>query len=295
MCAKWLGGGVTVHMARAPLVPSVSKLLAMGAGAAAASFRPISRRSVSTVVAIAFAGLLACSEDGPGTGGSTSGEGSGGSETGSGGATTASDTSGSDTSASDTSASGTSGSGTGTSGSGTGGDTGDGGYDSELDLILTGDTVPGNVELGLASSPETTRNPGGTDLDRLCFDLINDERMNAGLEPYPWDGDLTDLARSHSDDMEQLAYFSHGSSTQPGAHLYQERAEFLGLKNGKFQSVVEDAGQGTKDIAAMVAAWMGSPGHRGPILGEGGWDHITHMGCAKSTVGTLWSVEFGSH
>jgi len=165
------------------------------------------------------------------------------------------------------------------------------GIASELTLVLSGATVKGNVSLGLAASPETPRNPCGSAEERVCFNDLNAERASRGLHPYIWDGDLADLARSHAADMKQVGYFGHGSSTNSG-HLYQDRADFLGLKGGKFRSVVENSAGGYRSGAAVIDGWMTSSGHRAVILGEGGWGNITHVGCGSD--GNNWNLEFGT-
>jgi len=167
----------------------------------------------------------------------------------------------------------------------------EGGYPSELPLVLTGLEVPGDVDLGLATNPQTKRNPGGLPDEQRCFDLINIEREKVGKAPFKWDGDLVDLARSHSEDMYNYGYLSHGSSTND-QDLYQERAQFLGLKNGKFGSVVECAGAGDMTPEGVVAGWMGSEGHRAVLLGEGYWAMNEYMACSRKDV--MWSAEFGA-
>jgi uncharacterized protein YkwD len=166
------------------------------------------------------------------------------------------------------------------------------GFESVLPLVLSGDTVPGNLELGLASAPETPRAPCGLPQEQECFTLLNAERAAAGRAPLVWDGDLVDLARSHAADRVQQRYpgSQHGSSTNT-AHLYQERAELLGLKNGKFRGVVENAVTGARSARAAVTSWMNSSGHRAVVLGDGQWNILTHAGCGGD--GDQWNIEFG--
>jgi uncharacterized protein YkwD len=167
------------------------------------------------------------------------------------------------------------------------------GIASELPLVLTGDTVPGNLDLGLATAPETPRNPCGYPEEQACFHAANREREAIGLPPYKWDGDLADLARSHAADRNQFNYpgTTHGSSTRD-EHLYQDRGEFLGLKSSKFtRNVIENAAWGMSTGQAVVDTWMGSSGHRAAILGEGYWSGLTHAACGQD--GTEWNMEFG--
>jgi Cysteine-rich secretory protein family len=114
------------------------------------------------------------------------------------------------------------------SGAGPGYGGGDGCYKGDMELWLSGDTVPGNVDLGLATNPETERNPCGTDKEHECFEAVNSLRVEANLLPYTWDGDLADVVRSHAQDRSQLASAQYGSSTST-EDLGHERAMFLGL------------------------------------------------------------------
>jgi len=163
------------------------------------------------------------------------------------------------------------------------------GLAGDLPLALLGTNVPGDTGLGIASSPEIQRNPCGTVEEKACFDAVNAERQALSLAPYIWDGDLADLGRSHSADMEQLDYFSHGSSNTD-QHLYQERGEKLGLKQDKFVSVVEVIATNNSGGHATVQLFMGSAEHRAVIIGEGGWSNITHMACGHN--GDSWTIEF---
>lgn len=166
------------------------------------------------------------------------------------------------------------------------------GFESTEPLVLTGATVPGNLELGLASAPETPRNPCGSAEEQACFTGINAARQAEGLMPFLWDGDLADLARSHAADRNQQDYpgSMHGSSTTE-EHRYQERAEFLGMKSGKFRSVVENAGSGIRNAQVAVEGWLNSPGHRAVILGEGAWSGLRYAACGADR--DDWNIEFG--
>jgi uncharacterized membrane protein required for colicin V production len=59
--------------------------------------------------------------------------------------------------------------------------------------------------------------PDGTDLapdliaERQLFDLVNEERTQRGLGALVWDEQLVPVARSHSEEMLRLKYFSHDS------------------------------------------------------------------------------------
>jgi hypothetical protein len=91
--------------------------------------------------------------------------------------------------------------------------------------------------------------------------------------------------------MLNLGYGGHGNSTN-NEHLYQQRADFLGLKDGKFSSVVETTGVGQHTPEAIVQGWMGSPGHREVLMGEGWWGANEYMACARA--GIMRNAECGA-
>lgn len=47
--------------------------------------------------------------------------------------------------------------------------------------------------------------------EKQMFDLVNEERVNAGVAPLAWDERLVPIARAHSEEMFKLKYFSHQS------------------------------------------------------------------------------------
>jgi uncharacterized protein YkwD len=147
------------------------------------------------------------------------------------------------------------------------------------------DAIPGSVDLGLASNPETLGVPGGLPDERAIFDQINLERENAGLSPIAWSEQVANVARSHAADMNQLGYFDHGSSTR----VYRDDAGNVNRDNwlplprlefvypGHFSRAGENIARYPDPVARVVAAWMDSPGHRAAILDEYGWT-ATHGG-----------------
>jgi uncharacterized protein YkwD len=79
------------------------------------------------------------------------------------------------------------------------------------------DPVPGFVtklgendteKLDLPDDLQTAPDPAA---ERQMFDLVNEERVNAGLKPLAWDDALLPVARAHSTEMFKLKYFSHQS------------------------------------------------------------------------------------
>jgi uncharacterized protein YkwD len=147
------------------------------------------------------------------------------------------------------------------------------------------DPIPGNVDLGLASNPETNGVNGGTANERAIFDQLNAEREAVGLAPLGWSDQVANVARSHAADMNQLGYFDHGSSTR----VYRDdsgqtfRDNWLPLPRlefvypGAFSRAGENIASTRDPVGQVISMWMDSEGHRAAILDDYGWT-ATHGG-----------------
>jgi uncharacterized protein YkwD len=96
--------------------------------------------------------------------------------------------------------------------------------------------------------------------------LVNRERTQRGLPALRVNGLLSDASLEHSRDMVQLRYFEH---TTPDGRSVGDRLRAIGYSRGFSASAGENIayGFGAKSTpAAIVRAWMNSPGHRADIL-----------------------------
>lgn len=97
-----------------------------------------------------------------------------------------------------------------------------------------------------------------SDEERM-FQLVNQERVNAGLQPLEWDPELVPVARAHSQEMFEEGYFSHQSPNtgSPFDRLAAAGIQYMTAgENLALAPTVEIAHQGLMD----------SPGHRANIL-----------------------------
>lgn len=101
--------------------------------------------------------------------------------------------------------------------------------------------------------------------DETCavFRIVNEERIDAGLEPYAWDIELAVAAQRHADDMVENDYFDHSS---PDGRSFSDRAKEAGYD--AFPSG-ENIAKGQQDAAQVMESWMNSEGHRANILSNG--------------------------
>lgn len=90
---------------------------------------------------------------------------------------------------------------------------------------------------------------------------LNTERRMAGLQPVEVDVRLTEIARSHADDMLRRNYFSHSSPDGLSPFDRMRAAHY------DFTYAAENIALAQGEAAAELALWNSEP-HRKNILGE---------------------------
>ncbi len=103
--------------------------------------------------------------------------------------------------------------------------------------------------------------------ENKMLELVNSERLKAGLKPLKSDMRLVDLSRKKSKDMIDKKYFSHTSPTYG--------TPFDALKNNgiSYRYAGENLA-GAPTVERAHSALMNSPGHRANILNP----NYTHIG-----------------
>ena len=97
------------------------------------------------------------------------------------------------------------------------------------------------------------------DLEKRMLDLVNQERVAAGLKPLAPDPELTEVARRHSADMFARGYFAH-NTPEGGTPFDRMRAA-----NVRFLTAGENLAL-APTIPVAHTGLMNSPGHRANIL-----------------------------
>ncbi|MGZ4650234.1 MAG: CAP domain-containing protein [Kineosporiaceae bacterium] len=118
--------------------------------------------------------------------------------------------------------------------------------------------------------------------------LVNTERASAGCVPLRSNPVLVGVARAHSRDMAVRGYFSHAS--QDGRTPF-DRMRAAGYSGGLMG---ENIAAGQPTAAAVMDAWMHSPGHRANILNCG--YRAVGIGVfrrATSPFHVYWTQDFG--
>ncbi len=112
--------------------------------------------------------------------------------------------------------------------------------------------------------------------------LVNEIRVENGLNKLTEDWELSRVARYKSQDMRDNKYFSH---TSP---VYGSPFEMMKNFGISYRSAAENIAKGQKTPQAVVNGWMNSAGHRANILNAS----YTHIGVGYVADGNYWTQMF---
>ena len=121
-----------------------------------------------------------------------------------------------------------------------------------------------------------------TSFEREVVQLVNEHRVQNGLQPLTENWELSRVARYKSQDMVDNRYFSHTSPTY-GSPFQMIRA--FGLS---YRTAGENIAYGQRTPQAVVNAWMNSSGHRANILNAS----YTQIGVGYVANGHYWTQMF---
>ncbi|MDN3025127.1 CAP domain-containing protein [Streptomyces sp. S.PB5] len=114
--------------------------------------------------------------------------------------------------------------------------------------------------------------------------LVNEERAKVGCSAVAANSELAKLAEAFSEAMAAEGFFDH---TDPSGETPWDRAEALGITSLGGENIAR--GQAT--AAAVMEAWMSSPGHKANILN---CDFKTlGVGVHFGSGGPWWTQDFG--
>jgi stress response protein SCP2 len=131
---------------------------------------------------------------------------------------------------------------------------------------------------------------GGSDPhDAVCAAVVtatNAQRARHRLPPLGVDARLAAAAHAHSADMVARGFFAHAD---PDGRNVDARVRAAGYP---YRVVAENIAAGQPDAAAVVEAWMNSPGHRANILRP----EVTQIGVGRATggIGLHWTQVFAA-
>ena len=124
-------------------------------------------------------------------------------------------------------------------------------------------------------------------VETRAFELMNAQRLAAGLQSLQWDEQIVALARSHSESMASAKYFSH---KDPSGGYVDSRASKLGIFN--WMAIGENIAfmKGYEDPASMaVEKWMQSTSHKKNILSSQWRDSA--IGVAVASDGAIYFTQ----
>ncbi len=129
--------------------------------------------------------------------------------------------------------------------------------------------------------------------EQQVFDQVNQQRALVGAAPLKRVTALDNAARYQSADLAQDNYFDHNSYDRVNGNLvyvcaWSTRvASFYPSPGGENIA----GGYGTPD--AVMAGWMGSPGHKANILNTGYWEIGVGYYQGGGQYGVYWTQDFG--
>lgn len=121
-----------------------------------------------------------------------------------------------------------------------------------------------------------------TSYEKEVVKLVNEARRNNGIGELTYNWELSRVARYKSQDMRDNSYFSHTSPT------YGSPFRMIKSFGISYKTAGENIARGQASPAAVVSAWMSSPGHRANILNPS----FTEIGVGYVADGRYWTQMF---
>ncbi|MGG3573113.1 CAP domain-containing protein [Bacillus gobiensis] len=118
--------------------------------------------------------------------------------------------------------------------------------------------------------------------EKEVVELTNAERQKQGLKPLELDEELSNVARTKSQDMKDKGYFDHNSPT------YGSPFDMMKQFGISYKTAGENIAMGQKTPQEVVNAWMNSQGHRENIMNPS----FTHIGVGYVKDGNYWTQQF---
>lgn len=155
------------------------------------------------------------------------------------------------------------------------------GYDAQVDW----DGAARKVIVRTGSASGDSGQTGQEQFAYQVLELTNQQRINAGLRPLTWSGELAAVAAAHSRDMALRGFFDH---TNPDGLTPFDRMKQAGLR---YSHAAENIAAGQRTPEEVVNGWMNSAGHRANILNP----QLTQLGVgyyAGGRYGAYWTQCF---
>ncbi|KAJ0389721.1 hypothetical protein ATCC90586_011222 [Pythium insidiosum] len=115
------------------------------------------------------------------------------------------------------------------------------------------------VDIAEAQSPVQQQLPS---MHQQLLTAVNAERAKHNLSALCSNSKLQRAAQLHSEDQAGNNFMGHTGSDGANMQTRVQRQSFT------WQSLAENVAAGQRDVAAVMASWMRSSGHRRNILGD---------------------------
>lgn len=143
--------------------------------------------------------------------------------------------------------------------------------------------IPDAIEAPIQTVPSDS--DGFKNLENEVFQIVNEERRRVGLSELTFDTDITNVARTKSQDFIKNNYFSHNSPE------YGSPFEMLRSFGINYSAAAENIASGQNTAEEAMRHWMNSAGHRANILNS--TFNKIGVGVARDNNGNLyWTQMF---
>ena len=157
-------------------------------------------------------------------------------------------------------------------------------------------SLEGSLGLDAVGCIRTNTAPLNTQFEQRVVELVNIERVNAGLPPLKRNDQLDFAVRDHTRDLVEDNYFAHDTMDRVNGTLTSVCGPFtrMNLYYSGWFTAGENLAAGYSTPEAVVLGWMASTGHRDNILNpkykEIGVGY--YQGAAQYTY--YWGQDFGA-
>jgi len=121
-------------------------------------------------------------------------------------------------------------------------------------------------------------------LEKRTFELVNRERVAAGLPAMQWDERLAEVARSHSREMAETDYFGHLDENGDYADGRLRRAGITGFALSGENIHLGYGGNADRLVQIAVSNWKNSASHYSTLTRT----EFTRTGVGVARTGTFY-------
>lgn len=129
-----------------------------------------------------------------------------------------------------------------------------------LTIALGGLNPSGPVSVAIAQQPAAIAQATNTAIAQDLLRIVNAERQRVNAPPLVLSEKLTTAAQRHAQDMATSRRMSHTGSNGSTMRSRIDATQYT------WSTIGENVAMGHPTAAAVMSAWMNSPGHRQNIL-----------------------------